>query len=427
MKNIFTSRSDSDILEEIIKNAENGIAVIPQRISDVEPERTHWLIDRAILIPSDTTVILRNCKIKLSDKCRDNFFRSANCGMGITDIKPAKNIRIIGDGFSVLEGADHPRSTGDSSKQIKCPCYKNPEDIARFADWIPEERRSVELLSFWDSHAYSYGTDANVPGEKHTGDWRNVGILFACVENFAIENLTITESHGWGISLEACSYGQLKNITFDAKMQREIDGILHNIENQDGIDLRNGCHDITLTDIKGQTGDDLIALTAFANPNTPFHESGSLESMHIMHNDWENRDRDIYNVIIRNAIGRSQGGSICKCCSMIRLLPISATIRNVIIDGVINFHEDGLHEERTLLFGEGEGCSYGEILPNGLHSISVSNIICDSIEAISVCGFLTNSTISNVINKNPSCEPIKVYRKNGMRNVATSNLITLEN
>ena len=44
----------------------SGIVVIPPRESGIEPERTYWRIDRAILIPENTTVVLQNCKIKLS-------------------------------------------------------------------------------------------------------------------------------------------------------------------------------------------------------------------------------------------------------------------------------------------------------------------------------------------------------------------------
>ena len=43
-----------------------------------------WLLDSAILVPGDMTIILDNCVIQLSDQCRDNMFRSDNVGIGIT-------------------------------------------------------------------------------------------------------------------------------------------------------------------------------------------------------------------------------------------------------------------------------------------------------------------------------------------------------
>jgi len=39
---------------------------------------TLWLLDNAILLPSNMTVILDNCTLQISDKCRDNMFRSNN-------------------------------------------------------------------------------------------------------------------------------------------------------------------------------------------------------------------------------------------------------------------------------------------------------------------------------------------------------------
>ena len=111
--NDFLKQGDNEAFDAAIAaRGKDGIVMIPPRES--ADGRDYWLLDRAILLPENTTVILQNCKIKLSDKCRDNFFRSANCGIGIEEIKPLSNIHIRGEGNAVLEGADHPRATGDS-------------------------------------------------------------------------------------------------------------------------------------------------------------------------------------------------------------------------------------------------------------------------------------------------------------------------
>ena len=187
--NDYQGLTDNERIEAAIREREGNMVIIPQRKSDIEPERTWWLLDRAILLPSDTTVILENCRIKLSDRCRDNFFRSANCGFGIEEPAPLENIHIRGVGNAVLEGADHPRSTGDSSKLQACPCPKN---FSGAAD-----------PSFEDMHRHSYGTDAGKEGEVQRGDWRNIGILRAQVSHLSIENIRIVEPHCWAISLEA--------------------------------------------------------------------------------------------------------------------------------------------------------------------------------------------------------------------------------
>ena len=121
--NQFSGNNDSEILNAAILGRDNdGIVIITRRESENEPERDYWLLDSAILLPENTTVILQNCKLKLSDRCRDNFFRTANCGLGIEDPKPISNVHIKGEELCILEGADHPRATGDGGKILHAPC-----------------------------------------------------------------------------------------------------------------------------------------------------------------------------------------------------------------------------------------------------------------------------------------------------------------
>ena len=413
--NDFRGSSDSEILQNAVNGKDaDGIVVISPRVQDSEPERSYWLLDSAITLPQDTTVILQNCKLKLSDACRDNFFRSSNCGLGIEEPELIRNLHIRGEGLCILEGADHPRATGDSSKLLHAPCPHFPEDICRVADWIPEERRSPDKLDFWDIHNHSYGTDAGKMGESQYGDWRGIGILFANVENFSISGIRIKESHGWGISLESCSHGRIEKIDFDARMHKCIDGMVMNMENQDGIDLRNGCHHITISDVTGCTGDDVIALTAIA-ANPGYEHGGVLMSTHVMNNDWTKREKDIHDIIIRNVTAHSY------LCYTVRLLPVMTRIYNVIIDGVIDTAKD-YHAAGTLLLGDNG--IYGENRPDSMQNIMISNISCHSQRSVFVQGFLSDSTITNVVNRNPNCPAVTVERENGLSNVHISNTLT---
>ncbi len=414
--NDFPGVTDSDRLEAAIAARESGIVVIPRRVSDIEPERDWWLIDRAILLTSDTTVILQSCKIKLSDKCRDNFFRSANCGIGIEDVPRLSNIHIKGEGLCILEGADHPRAVGDSSKTLHNPCPKEREDFVRLADWVPEERRRGGDIGFWDIHNHSYGTDAGKEGEVQHGDWRGIGILLACVDNFSISGLRMVDTHGWAISCEDCANGRLEKLDFDMDMSKVIDGMRHNMENQDGIDIRNGCHDIIISDVTGGTGDDLIALTAIARRDVPVRPSGTCESTHILHNDWSRRDTDIHDIIIRNVVGYSKGG----ICYIIRLLPALANIYNVVIDGIIDSSPADVNGDGVLLLGDFGG--YGENLKDSMKNITISNVICSSNHAIYAQGYLSDSVITNVVNRSPSCPVITCGHPDSLVNVVTSNL-----
>ena len=414
--NDFLGENDSEILENAIKNrGMDGIVLIPPRVSQVEPDRNYWLLDRAILLPQNTTVVLQNCKIKLSDHCRDNFFRSANCGMGIEFPERIRNIHIRGEGLCILEGADHPRATGDSSKLLHAPCPHFPEDLCRVADWIPKERRTVEKINFGDVHNHSYGTDAGKEGESQYGDWRGIGILFANVEDFSICGVRIVESHGWAVSLEECANGRVEKIDLDARMHKKIDGMYMNLENQDGIDLRNGCHHIIISDITGSTGDDVIALTAIATEE--YYPGGTVKNTHVMHNDWTKRERDIHDIVIRNVVAHSY------LRYKVRLLPAWSKIYNVVIDGIVDTASNCNEAAGTLLLGCRDS-GYGTNLPDSMRNITISNVICNSRKAVIISGYLTDSVISNVINRNPNCDVLFLERENGMRNVMTNNLVT---
>lgn len=408
--NDFRGKNDSEILNKAIQSrGPDGIVVISPRT--IDDSRDYWLIDNAILLPENTTVVLQNVKLKLSDRCRDNFFRTANCGLGIEDVIHIRNVHIRGEGICLLEGADHPRATGDSSKLIHAPCPHFPEDVCNVADWVPTERRFPDKLDFWDIHDHSYGTDAGKEGESQYGDWRGIGILFANTEDFSICGLRIKESHGWGISLEACSNGRIEKIDFDARMHKMIDGMHMNMENQDGIDIRNGCHHLVISDITGTTGDDVIALTAIADPG-PYYPSGSLRTTHVMHNDWSRRERDIHDVIIRNVIAGSY------LCWIIRLLPAMTHIYNIVIDGVVD--TNSRISNAAILLGDGGG--YAENLSDGMRNITISNVISNGAFAINVAGFLSDSVITNIINKNPAGEIIG-SGENGQNNVLISNTL----
>ncbi len=377
--NDYPALSDNDMIEAAIRAGQGGTVVIPRRQSEREPERTWWLLDRAILLPEDTTLLLDNCRLKLSDRARDNFIRSANCGMGMGDPRPIRNIHVKGIGSCILEGAGHPRSTGDSSKRLACPCPK----------LIPGQNGAT-----WeDAHSTSYGTDANAPGESHFGDWRNIGILLANASHFSIENIRIVEPHAWGISLEACAYGKVAGIDFVACMKRTIDGRDQNVENQDGVDLRNGCHDIIVSDITGTTGDDVVALTAIACSEPPC-PGGCAETTHVIHNDYERRDKGIWNIIVRNILACPAGGQL-----HLRLLATcGATIRNVMADCIVDSSPDDFHVGVCVLIGE-KGDTYGAACDNAIADVSISNVTTNSHRCIVVCHPVNNLRYTNILNR----------------------------
>lgn len=201
-------------------------------------------------------------------------------------------------------------------------------------------------------------------------------------------------------------------------MSKEIDGMLQNMENQDGIDLRNGCHHIIISDITGRTGDDLIALTAIANEDSGFIPGGSMKNTHVMHNDWTKRDKNIHDIIIRNVVGYSH------LCHLIRLLPAYTKIWNVVIDGVVDTSPDNIEPFGGILLGDLDG--YGKNMPDSISNITISNVVCNRKDAISIEGYLSNSVISNITNRRKKCHALSVIRENGLKNVKINNLTSVD-
>ena len=191
--------------------------------------------------------------------------------------------------------------------------------------------------------------------------------------------------------------------------------MLMNIENEDGIDIRNGCHHIVISDIQGETGDDVIALTAIVPDKENYRPGGSLCYTHVMHNDWSRRERDIHDIIIRNVTAFSY------LCYLLRLLPANTRIYNVVIDGLIDSRPAGHPNGGTMVLGDSG--VYGANLPESMMGITISNVICNSSKAIKLAGYLKDSIISNVVNRKPNVPILQVLRENGMVNVATSNFV----
>lgn len=356
--NEFEGTDVERINQAIQAAAAAGCRTVIPRVNFVDGQRRDiWLIDSAILLQNNTTLELDNCHIKLSDRCRDNIMRSANCGLGITEIQPIQNIHIRGIGHAVLEGADRPRATGDSGKILG---------------------------------TRTYGTDAGVDGESQLGDWRNIGILLAFVEHFSIQNITVKESHCWAISLERCAHGKMRDLDFASSGYKTIDNTRQTILNQDGIDLRLGCHDILIDNITGYTGDDLVALTAI--PRSDKLAGGVASTMVSSGGDRGQGLDDIRHIIIRNVKGYSRGKH-----HIVRLLNTSGVkLHDILLDGLIDTSPDNIRCKAAVKIGDH---SYGAgVAPLGdTYRIIVNNVTSKSQHTILIGGSLAESILTNLI------------------------------
>ena len=370
--NDFQGCDSEKIAAAIAAAQQSGVnrIVLNERRADAESDRNFWLIDEAILLPQDMELVIADCKIKLSDKSRDNFIRSANCGIGITDIPVIKNIRITGIGNAVLEGADRPRATGDANK-------------------ILGER--------------SYGTDAGKENEKQTGDWRNVGILLAKVENFAIENLQLRDYHCWGISLEKCAYGSVKDIQFDSCGKKEIDNKVWRFLNQDGLDIRKGSHHITVENISGAVGDDLVALTAI---HPEYKEAGNFVYTEISGALEPLSANDLHDIDVKHIHGCSAGGH-----HIVRLLnTCGIKMYNITLNDIYDTSGDLPDQRRSAVavrIGDSNQ-AYGGATPIGdLFNISIEKVDSRAGKCVLIAGSLSDSSIKNICNRNTECEAVE--------------------
>lgn len=353
--NDFHGSDSARIQQAVDRAAKTGqVVVIPRLNQTPNGDRTIWLLDSAILVPSNTTLLLVNCHLQLSDQCRDNVIRSANCGLGITEVEPLENITIQGIGHVVLEGAENPRATGDSGKTLG---------------------------------QQTYGTDASKSGESPTGDWRNIGILLAHVDRFRIENLHLKDLHAWAISLERCGHGVLRDLSFDSTGHKRIAGKEEPILNQDGIDLRQGCHDILIENISGRTGDDLIALTTILGKNKEFGSTTS--TMVTPPNNRGDGQDDIRHIQIRNVRGFSVGDHIVRFLNNGGL-----KIHDVVLDGLVDTSTDE-PIKAAVKIGD---TNYGGLAPPGdTARLMISNIVSRAEHTLLIAGPLSDSSIVNVI------------------------------
>lgn len=369
-------------------NGTTNKVVIPMRNSN---GTNIWKIDKAILLPSNLTLILDNCVIQLSDQSRDNMFRSDNVGIGIANPKWNVNISIIGVGEVLLKGADNPRSTGDAYRTLTLS---------------PDKGR------------VSYGSDAGKENVKQKGDWRNNMIQIAYVNGFRIKNVTIENSHAWAISFERTKNAELSALRFMNPEYIQVKGRKVKVYNKDGINLRHGCKYFRIDNITGVNGDDLIALSSLdAAPY--YHTSGDINSYQVTSTKWNGPEDDTEQVFITNCQTNYTGVAIRASDS--------ASIHHVYINGVITKARPDTPppyggSPYTVLIG---GTGYGEASIKGkINSIYATNLFGDGKSLILVQSPVVDCQFVNGIYTGSAPEAITyTIDKNTTRNILEVNLL----
>ena len=338
--------SDIQRIQSAINKAKGTTnkVVIPEQNSN---GTNVWLIDSAILLPSNMTVILDNSTIQLSDKCRDNIFRSDNVGEGITEVKWNYNIAIIGIGDATLKGAKNPRSTGDGGKTLVLDSkFDHPE---------------------YGISKTSYGTDAGKEGRRQRGDWRNHGILMGYVNGYKLKNFNIEKPHCWAITNERVINAEISDIRIYNPPEITINGETLYVPNKDGINLRQGCKNFRINNITGVTGDDFIAMTLLGI-HSSVRDAGVLTSSMATTRDYNSPEDDIENIFITNVTCKTKNRGVA-----IRAIDY-ASVHHVYINGLITQTIAGFERlNNSMLVG---GMGYGSpSLPGKINNIFAMNIM----------------------------------------------------
>jgi len=170
-------------------------------------------------------------------------------------------------------------------------------------------------------------------GRPHVSE--NLTLFFTQLDGFEIKDLTVRDQRWWALMFLQCTKGRIGGIRFE--LTRHVLDSRARWRNQDGIDLRVGCHDIVIEDITGETGDDLIALTALNAP--PFEGKYARAD----------RPRDISNITIRRVKGRTNQ------CALIRLLShFGQPIHHVAISDVVEDSVPGVHNQTQMAIRIGD-------------------------------------------------------------------------
>ncbi len=353
-KKHFTPNGTEYISQLIAEAVQNG-----SRKATVQG---NFIIDSAIRIPSNFTLILEDCHLRMADGCFSNLFVNEHHGTdtGKTPEGTDRGISLIGRGKAILDGGE----------------YNGLSETTQMKNGLPPI-------------------------------WKNNLILFTNVEGFEISGISCRNQRWWALNFIYCSHGRICNIDFCAcdAARDERGNVYHGlrrsrysealVKNADGIDLRAGCHDIIIENISGFTEDDSVAITGLC---------GALEKEFAV----EGLPSDIHNITVRNV-------ATAAFCTNVRLLNQGGTkLHDVTIDGVYDTSAGSPHMDKGLYAVRvGDTKLYGarHATKEETYNISIKNVLSRGLYAVSLAGEIDNLTVQEVECRD-GCKPLLDERAN---------------
>ena len=309
--------------------------------------RGRWEIDEAVRLPGDFTLILDGCHLRMADGCYATLFVNEHHDTppGRTAAGTDRNVALIGRNGAVLDGG-----------------------------------------------AYNGLSERNAGRNGLPPIWKNNLVLFTNVDGFTVRGLSCRNFRWWALNFLFCAHGRLTDLDFlanDAAVGgdgRPYRGLRHDrydeilVKNADGIDLRQGCHDILIENVTGFTEDDSVALTRL---------DGEMERRFAV----EGLTTDLYNVTVRNV-------ATSALCANVRLLSQCAgRFYNVLIDGVTDTSLNSPHMDRG---GHGvrigDARRYGDHLPTAdeFFDITVRRVRSRAACVLSLAGEVGNLVLEEI-------------------------------
>ena len=307
----------------------------------------NWEIESEIRLPSDFTLTLSDAHLCMADGVYSNLFVNEHHGteIGRTPDGTDRNIRIIGKGKAILDGGVYNGLSEKNHSQNGLPPI-----------------------------------------------WKNNLLLFTNVDGFHISGISCHNQRWWALNFVYCSNGYLGNLDFCANdtaitpdgveyhgLKRDCyDEVL--VKNADGIDLRQGCHDILIEHITGFTEDDSIALTAL---NGKTEQAFSVKGL----------PSDLCNVTIRDI-------RTAAFCTNVRLLNQGEIkLHDILIDGVYDMAEESPHLDRGLYAVRiGDTRLYGNrhSTEDETYNLTVKNVRGSGEAVLALAGAIKNLVFENL-------------------------------
>lgn len=293
-----------------------------------KPDGGVYEINTPLVVKSGCHIMLDGCVLRLADGVYSNIFISDGAWSDATteSIQLITDVKITGRNGAKLDGG-------------------TPNDLRE--------------------------KTANRNGLPHV--LSNTFLLFRNVDGFEVSGLLLSDPRYWCLTFYYCRNGIISDIEFKAS---------DSVPNQDGIDLRRGCHDIEISHLRGSTGDDTVALTGLRH---------SIETERF---DVPGEPDDIHSVTISDVSAEVTGGH-----GIIRLLNHDGVrLHDIVIKDIYDRHIDngGKLNQAAVRIGD---TNYWTISPASdidTYNITVENVTTNSPVPVKVHGVIENLKIEQI-------------------------------